>query len=335
MDRSELSALDIAVYRFFVAESGRSTERAAEHVGAPYGEVDKSARRLADIGLLEPLDGDCYVAVNPMLAEVTELGAEELELSARRAQIEIRRNAIRQVMADWIDASQASPARASIELVTGRAAMSNVALHYAEACTQELLSISPGRIPSRLDARTRLANLFSEQRRVSRRAVYHQRAMRDSVTQRYLRDLTERGALVRLADSVPSRVVVVDRQVALLPIPGAHALPEQLAVVRDQGVVAWFVASFEHLWADASPLTNLPSTGEQEGQLVRTRVAILRLLAAGEKDEAISRRLSISVRTCRRHIADYMEQVGASSRFQAGVIAASAGYLTSPFGNET
>ena len=48
-------------------------------------------------------------------------------------------------------------------------------------------------------------------------------------------------------------------------------------------------------------------------------------MAEGEKDEAISRRLSISVRTCRRHIADYMAQVGASSRFQAGVIAARAG----------
>jgi DNA-binding CsgD family transcriptional regulator len=335
MDRSELTALDIAVYRFFVAESGRSVERAAEHVVALAGEVDKSARRLVDLGLLEPLSENCYVAVNPMLAEVTELGAEELELSARRAQIEVRRNAIRQVMADWIDASQASPARSSIELVTGRAAMGTVSLHYAESCQEELLSISPGRIPSRLDARIRLANLFSEQRQVSRRAVYHHRAMRDSVTQRYLRDLAERGALVRLAESVPSRVVVVDRQVALLPIPDTTAQPERMAVVRDRGVVAWFVASFEHLWADASPLSSPPLTVPQDGQLARTRVAILRLLAAGEKDEAISRRLSISVRTCRRHIADYMEQVGASSRFQAGVIAASAGYLTSPFAGET
>jgi len=53
-------------------------------------------------------------------------------------------------------------------------------------------------------------------------------------------------------------------------------------------------------------------------------------MAEGEKDEAISRRLSISVRTCRRHIADYMLQVGASSRFQAGVIAARAGHTDIP-----
>jgi DNA-binding NarL/FixJ family response regulator len=53
-------------------------------------------------------------------------------------------------------------------------------------------------------------------------------------------------------------------------------------------------------------------------------------MAEGEKDEAISRRLSISVRTCRRHIADYMAQVGATSRFQAGVIAARSGHTETP-----
>jgi DNA-binding NarL/FixJ family response regulator len=53
-------------------------------------------------------------------------------------------------------------------------------------------------------------------------------------------------------------------------------------------------------------------------------------MADGEKDEAISRRLSISVRTCRRHIADYMAQVGATSRFQAGVIASRNGHLDLP-----
>jgi DNA-binding NarL/FixJ family response regulator len=58
-------------------------------------------------------------------------------------------------------------------------------------------------------------------------------------------------------------------------------------------------------------------------------------MAEGEKDEAISRRLSISVRTCRRHIADYMAQVGATSRFQAGVIAARAGHTDTPSAGES
>jgi DNA-binding CsgD family transcriptional regulator len=334
MDTTELNALDVSVYRFFVGEPGRSVSHAAARLGASVGEVDKSARRLADFGLVEPLEDECYLAVNPMLAEVTELGAEELELSARRAAIETRRRAIRQVTTHWIDATRHSPARSAIDVVSGRAAMVNVSMHYAESCREELLSISPGRVPSRIDARTRLANLFSAERGVVRRCVYHHRALRDPVTQRYLRELADRGALVRLAVATPARAVVLDRKVALLPIVPTGAGPEQMAVVRDPVVLAWLVASFEQLWADASPLEDVPSGGQQETQLVQTRTAILRLLAEGEKDEAISRRLSISVRTCRRHIADYMEEVGASSRFQAGVIAAHSGYVASPLSDE-
>ena len=96
-------------------------------------------------------------------------------------------------------------------------------------------------------------------------------------------------------------------------------------------MIAWVVATFEQLWAEASPLDEVMHKEQGDTtELDQTRAAILRLMAEGEKDEAISRRLSISVRTCRRHIADYMLQVGASSRFQAGVIAARAGHTDTP-----
>jgi len=91
------------------------------------------------------------------------------------------------------------------------------------------------------------------------------------------------------------------------------------------------VSTFEQLWAEASPLDEMLHQERQpDPELDQTRAAILRLMADGEKDEAISRRLSISVRTCRRHIADYMAQVGATSRFQAGVIASRNGHLDLP-----
>jgi DNA-binding CsgD family transcriptional regulator len=222
-------------------------------------------------------------------------------------------------------------AASSIERITGASAMGSVTAHWVESCSEELLSISPGRVPSRLDARSRLAAAAATgERAVSRRTIYHQRAVRDRVTQRYLHQLVELGALVRLAECIPARAVIVDRTVALLTVPGQRGPDEQMAVVRDSSLVAWLVVSFEQLWADSMPLAE-PTSMQQDIQLAQTQAAILRMLADGEKDEAISRRLSISVRTCRRHIADYMAKVGASSRFQAGVIAATSGYLASPF----
>jgi DNA-binding NarL/FixJ family response regulator len=133
-----------------------------------------------------------------------------------------------------------------------------------------------------------------------------------------------------LAAAVPGRCLIVDRDVALLPIPTTETGRVGLAVVRESNVVSWVVATFEQLWAEAQPVEDAISRHTDDLELDQTRAAILRLMAEGEKDEAISRRLSISVRTCRRHIADYMAQVDATSRFQAGVIAARAGHLDGP-----
>ena len=220
----------------------------------------------------------------------------------------------------------------SIERVTSASAMARLTAHHVESSRDQLMSISPGRVPSRLDAQSRLAAAVATgERAVSRRTIYHQRAVRDRVTQRYLHELAQLGVLVRLAECIPARAIIVDRSIALLTVPGQRGPDEQMAVVRDPSLVSWLVMSFEQLWADSMPIEAPASSTRQDVQLAHTQAAILRMLAEGEKDEAISRRLSISVRTCRRHIADYMAQVGASSRFQAGVIAATAGYLTSPF----
>jgi DNA-binding NarL/FixJ family response regulator len=48
-------------------------------------------------------------------------------------------------------------------------------------------------------------------------------------------------------------------------------------------------------------------------------LAVLRLLADGATDEAIARQLSISVRTVQREVRQVLDQVGARTRFQAGL----------------
>lgn len=217
------------------------------------------------------------------------------------------------------------------EVVTGPGAIANATIHYAGRCREELLSAAPGRCPGRLDPRTRMAALYSLARGVKARALYQHVAVRDGASRSYLAKLAASGARIRLAALVPGRSLVIDRDVALLPIPGSdRAVHGGLAIVREPNVISWLVATFEQLWADAAPLDELIAELHTDSQLDHTRVAILRLMASGEKDAAISRRLSISVRTCRRYIAEYMVQVGATSRFQAGVIAARAGHLDSP-----
>jgi DNA-binding CsgD family transcriptional regulator len=269
--------------------------------------------------------------VSPMLAEATVLGAEDLELGARRAAVEQRRDTIRRLVPEWNSAFSTQVHEGVVDVISDQGAIANVLMHYADRCEQELLSVAPGRLPStRIDGRTRVANVYSARRGIKTRALYQHTALRDRATRSYLNELAQNGAKIRFAPSVPGRSLVVDRSVALLPIPTEDPGRHGLAVVRERNVIAWVVATFEQLWAEASPLEDVINKQHDETELDQTRAAILRLMAEGEKDEAISRRLSISVRTCRRHIADYMVQVGASSRFQAGVIAARAGHTESP-----
>ena len=51
---------------------------------------------------------------------------------------------------------------------------------------------------------------------------------------------------------------------------------------------------------------------------------LLQQLAAGAKDEQIARTLGLSLRTVRRRVADLMIELGADTRFQAGVEAVRA-----------
>jgi DNA-binding CsgD family transcriptional regulator len=326
-DAAELSDLQVAVYRAALRAPGSKVVEIATAVGARAADLDRPVAGLFELGLLRDAGEGTVVAISPMLAEATVLGSEDLDLGARRLSIETRRNTIRRLVPDWNEALASSDAELAVDVVRDQAKIGSVLMHYAGQCQEELLSVAPGRLPrTRIDSRTRIANLYTLRRGIRTRALYQHAAMRDKHTRAYLTELADNGARIRFAPSVPGRSLVIDRDVALLPIPADDPVRGGLAVVRERNVVAWVIATFEQLWAEAVPLEEVLSSSADYAELDQTRAAILRLMAEGEKDEAISRRLSISVRTCRRHIADYMAQVGATSRFQAGVIAARAGH---------
>jgi DNA-binding CsgD family transcriptional regulator len=329
----ELVEADVALYRAILAGPGKSLAEIAQMTLATSDELDKSVARLSDMGLIRQGDGEALTAVSPMLAEATVLGAEDLELGARRAALEQRRDAIRRLIPDWNSTFDTGNNEVVVDVISDPTAIANVLMHYADRCKQELLSVAPGRLPTtRIDGRTRVANVYSARRGIKTRALYQHSALRDRATRAYLNELAANGARIRFAPSLPGRSLVIDRDIALLPIPTEDPGRHGLAIVREPNVIAWVVATFEQLWAEAAPLEDvIDNPHHDDTELDQTRAAILRLMAEGEKDEAISRRLSISVRTCRRHIADYMAQVGATSRFQAGVIAARAGHTETPW----
>ncbi|MCI4061358.1 hypothetical protein MRQ36_01720 [Micromonospora sp. R77] len=111
----------------------------------------------------------------------------------------------------------------------------------------------------------------------------------------------------------PDAVVLDGATVAVIPRP---AEPEPYALIlRQNGLAELVQAMFDLAWPGAPALLQEPTCRTADAELKRQ---IMCQLADGGKDEAISRALGISLRTCRRYIAEILTDVGAVSRFQAG-----------------
>ncbi|WP_043623576.1 helix-turn-helix transcriptional regulator [Nonomuraea candida] len=141
--------------------------------------------------------------------------------------------------------------------------------------------------------------------------------VRDQLTR-----LVEAGGRVRTLDRVPSWFMTMGPEVAGLPAHWGGNLPDHayhFYLVRTSVVVGVLTSLFDELWARALPL---PWSRRGDGV-----IQVMRLAAQGMCDESIARQLGLSVRTVRARFADAMTELGAQSRFHAGVEAARRGWL--------
>lgn len=151
------------------------------------------------------------------------------------------------------------------------------------------------------------------------RAIYPVRALHDAPD--VLAARLAAGEEIRVLPELPTRLLVVADSHAIVPEPlGLADLP--LAVIRQRSVVEAMTSWFEELWGRAA----VPALVETEPRL-DLRQFLLEQLAAGAHDEQIARKLGISLRTVRRRVSALMTELGADSRFQAGVEAARRGWI--------
>ena len=119
-------------------------------------------------------------------------------------------------------------------------------------------------------------------------------------------------------------MVIIDDVVALIP-SSETGRSLTFSVVRQRAAVGQMAHFFDTSWTQSEELvTPLPMDSKAEAELKRQ---IILLLAEGAKDETVARKLDLSLRTCRRKVADILCQLESSSRFQAGVRAAMLGMI--------
>jgi hypothetical protein len=153
---------------------------------------------------------------------------------------------------------------------------------------------------------------------VLRRGAGLRAIWRADVSSDYAVWLGNRGVGPRAASSVPVRAAVVDGLVGVVLNENGGG-----RVVREDAAITSLLALANNLWAMgaevSSPSSSRPTRSRHE--------LVLRMLAQGLTDDAIARRLGVSVRTVRGDVASAMVELDARSRFQAGVRAMQMGLL--------
>ncbi|MEU9304013.1 DNA-binding response regulator [Streptomyces sp. NPDC048269] len=128
---------------------------------------------------------------------------------------------------------------------------------------------------------------------------------------------------VRVSGADLRDIVVVDGAAALVR---AVAATGQATLVHDPAAVRALELLFAGAWSRSRRLDDHLALSPRLRSDLTGR--ILERLRDGQTDDAASRELSVSLRTYRRHVAEIMRELNATSRFQAGVRAVELGLLT-------
>ena len=158
---------------------------------------------------------------------------------------------------------------------------------------------------------------------LEQRTVYDDSVLETPHGLQWIAEWAEVGERQRVLPGVPSEFAVYGES-AVVAVGVWGDASADYVVVRDPMLVSVFIALFDRMWEQASPMPASRSGNEGEAE------HLLSLLARGLKDEAIARYLGWSLRTVRRRVARLMVDLGARTRFQLGAEAVHAGRLVHP-----
>lgn len=137
-----------------------------------------------------------------------------------------------------------------------------------------------------------------------------------------------RDERVRVVDQVPTKLVIADGTLALVPLTSPTAEPAAL-VVHASGLLELLSGLFESVWRDALPL-RLGGSGVTEREPDgpdATDLEVLSLLLAGLTDASVAKQLDLGLRTVQRRVKRLMELTGVTTRLQLGWHAYERGWV--------
>ncbi|MEV4578606.1 LuxR C-terminal-related transcriptional regulator [Nonomuraea jabiensis] len=291
------------------------------------GPVEKVGRQLDDLvklGVIDEQSGE-YLARHPAAA-LGRVIADRLDrLAEESRRIDSALGSIRSLIHDYDVGRDYQSGTFTVEIVNGADVMYESVVGIAvQSPPLELLTAVPDE-RTMIDFARKFAELWidaQERKLLTVHAIIPVSTLALPGVRDQLTRVLETGGKVRTLDRVPSWFMTAGPEVAGLPPYWGGNLPDHaynFYLIRTPIVVGMLRTLFRELWARAVPL---PWGRRGDGM-----VQVLRLAAQGMCDDSIARQLGVSVRTVRARFADAMSELGAQSRFHAGVEAARRGWL--------
>ncbi|MFI9235148.1 LuxR C-terminal-related transcriptional regulator [Streptomyces cinnamoneus] len=302
--------------------------QAAEKLDWDDSRMARAVRLLVEGELLRPLAGDpnALVPVAPRTAASRRLAP----LHSQIARMERESEEIRAELAVFQELHEQALREARLaepfQTIAGADAIAAEIAAASEDCRSEVLIARPGGGRSAADV-LQIAWEPPESmlaRRVRTRTLFQHATRFDGPTRKHVERIVAAGGEVRTLGDSFEQMIIFDREVAIIPSDGNR---DVAVVIRQPGVVGFLLGVFERAWVNARPFESHNRAADVSELISSVRMSIIQLLAEGETDEAIARRIGVSVRTCRSHVAKIYQELGARSRCQLGVLIAQSGLL--------
>ena len=298
-----VSAAEEAAYRGVLANPGCCLLDLARRLDRDVDELGVAVDRLEELGLLTSTADD-----PPRLLPTRPDVAVDALVAVRRAELDRVRAEARVLLTELRAQEQHRPENL-VEVIVGQEAIAARFAQLLNGTKDQLLVLDrpPYAAPAE-SSDTQVRGLLSEG--VAVRGIYSHDSLGlpGGVDEAY--SAADAGESSRVHPQVPMKLAVFDRTAALLPL-SVDQLVDSALVVYPCALLDALVEMFLLLWDQAVPVVPV--------RMDPLDARLMTLLAAGFKDDAIARQLTLSSRTVGRRVAELMESLGARTRFQAGI----------------
>ncbi|MBT2526211.1 helix-turn-helix transcriptional regulator [Streptomyces sp. ISL-99] len=312
-----------STYRALVALGAAEVPDLAHRLTLPEADTERALRRLERQGLAARSSARTgrWVAAPPGVA----LGAL---LTQQRHELE-QAEVTAALLAEEYRAEAAEPAvHDLVEVVTGASAVAHRFVQLRLGATEEVCALVTGN-PAAVSGLDDEAQERAATRGVTYRVVLEREVLTLPSGFTELSAALGRDEQVRVVENVPTRLVVVDRTVAMVPLTGRGAEPAAL-VVHASGLLESLTGLFEAVWREALPLRlGVDGRASEEGLPGpdATDLEVLSLLLAGMTDASVAKQLELGLRTVQRRVKGLMELAGVTTRLQLGWHAYERGWV--------